>query len=224
MRCQLKGDKMRWTLVLLALLVMCALTPAQAQQTPQTGLYIDDTRGEHCEYGTADYYPIDIYAWVRPGENGMRSMSAQILYPDIVIPAYQVLNEAIVLERWGTPQDGIHVIFEECQYDEWVWGFYQTVLCISTEPGLVQLYPIARDLYHERIGFGISNCLSYPEITQESSEPVSNVCINFCADDVTPPRIEELLPSSSAPDGRRVLPAKHGGAVGDGGVRGKRRQ
>ncbi len=181
------------TLTLLAFAVMCALNPAQAQQSPQFGLYVDSTHTEHCTYGTADYYPIDVYLWARPGENGMTLMTFQILYPDIVIPAYLVYNEAIVMGINGTPQNGMDVYFEECQTD-WVWALRHTVLLTSEEPGMVQLYPDESTVVHwDRLSFNIYNCLGYGESRFEVAEPVSNVCINFCTDDVTPPGVEELL-------------------------------
>jgi hypothetical protein len=184
------------TSVILAVLVFaaaCALSTAQAQQQPQLGLYVDTIRAEHCVWGTADYYPVDIYLLARQGEYGMKWMKFQILYPDIVIPAYLVYNETVVGAVNGTPQNGMDIYLEECQYD-WIWALRHTVLLTSVEPGMVQLYPDESTVIHgDRLPFNIGNCLPFPDSYQEIAEPVSNVCINFCTDDVTPPGLKELL-------------------------------
>ncbi len=172
-------------------MAICGLAPAQAQQTPQIGLYIDDTRSGHCAYGT-DYYPVDVYVWARPGDNGMKAMVFQILYPDNMIPAYLVFNEAIVLGNNGTPQNGISVVFDDCLENDWFWGLYQTVLITSEDSGLVQLFPAQRFFYSQLVEFGISNCNSYPDVTFDAAVPVSNVGLNFCPDDVTPPFLADL--------------------------------
>ena len=185
----MEGGKMSRTLTLLALAAIWALTPAQAQQAPQIGLYVDSLRTGNCAWGT-DYHPVDIYAFARPGALGMRGMVLQVLYPDNVILAYFVLNEAIVLGHIGMPANGIDVGFTECHHGEWVWGFYQTVLLPNEDSGLVKLnHAPGRGEWE----FGTLTCLNYPDVAFEIADPVSNVCINYCAEDVVPPRIKELL-------------------------------
>lgn len=178
---------MRKVLLLILIAAICHSSTAEAQQTPQMGFFIDEAHSEHCVYGS-NYHAVDVYAFGRPGENGMKTMIFRVSFPDNVLQAYITYNDNRVLIV-GTPVGGMYFQFEDCQ-DDWAWAFRQTVLIISEEPGLIQFLPT--NVYTDYYLLGIQNCDIDNYYPVEVAERVSNVCINFCSEDAEPPQIEEV--------------------------------
>lgn len=102
------------------------------------GLYADFERLTTAVSGTGTY-SFDMWAWVKPREEGATGILFRINYPSNVTYQPSEINpdhRTFV----GDIYNGLGVMFDDCQYD-WTWIFKQTITVIDGQPSLVSIYP-----------------------------------------------------------------------------------
>jgi hypothetical protein len=168
------------------LLIVSTFAVSGAQEPGRIGLYVDDHHGEHCAYGSG-FLPVEVWVWGYPGENGIKGVEFMVLYPDNIIPGTVTYTDSLQA-LFGDPANGVSVFFNNCRND-WCWPFHQTIYLASEAAGLVQMYPKPELVFP---WYDISIYICDGGATRERAERISNVCINFCSEDIDPPEIEEV--------------------------------
>lgn len=146
---------MRKSLLLAALLVLCSV-PLSAQYG-YIGLYADAQHNYNGYCPSQGFFPIEMWIWSLPGQNGQMCVEFSIIYPANLIQSTVTQNDDILSVYLGTLADGMSACYTECQND-WHWIYHQTLYVTDPAAGVLEVGP------HPEIGeLQIASCLQgYP--------------------------------------------------------------
>jgi hypothetical protein len=149
------GELLKRTL-LTAFLILVVSTPAAAQNG-WLGLYAHDGHDIYAFCPKGGTYPIEMWIWCKPGDNGQICAEFSIDYPGNVIQSTVTWNYPIISVRLGDLVNGLGVCYNECRYD-WHWIAHQALWVLDPTPGIVRIAD------HPDVGaYQIANCLpGYP--------------------------------------------------------------
>ncbi|UCF06850.1 MAG: hypothetical protein JSV33_07455 [bacterium] len=115
-------------LLSLALLLVSGVAFAQLPPVGYIGLYTDTGAPpdplSSCVTGTG-FYPVEMYIWTLPSENGMICAEFMITYPASVIQS-TVTTSPDVSVTLGTLDTGMSACLLNCSWT-WTWYFHQTI-------------------------------------------------------------------------------------------------
>jgi hypothetical protein len=146
---------------------------AGAQLPPEgfIGLFTDDSHSNWCTEGIP-MYPVEMWIWCLPSENGQMCAEFAVSYPSNVIQSTVNSNDAIISVMLGDLPNGVSVCYLTCQY-EWNWPFHQTLYVTSDDETDVTIIP------HLGVGlYQFANC--QPGYPTELCNIYSDLNINHC--------------------------------------------
>lgn len=158
-------------LLLFALLLFAG--SAGASTGAYMGLYTDSAHMYWCASGVG-FYPVEMWIWCLPGDQGVICNEFRVSYPANVIQSTVTYNPIIAVDL-GTLPTGISVCYLACQFD-WFWMYHQMLWV--TDPTPTQISIVA----HPDVGtYQISTC--EPGYPLAPVTLLTNVYINRAYDD-----------------------------------------
>jgi hypothetical protein len=159
---------------ILALLLIALSLPATGYaQNPSLGyigLFADSEHSYWCVNGVG-FYPVEMWIWTLPGQNGMICVEFEIGYAANVIPSTITPGFDDVTLAIGDLDEGLSACLMECQWD-WFWFYHQTLYVTDDMPTYCEVLP------HPDIGvYQFANCL--PGFPVEPCIKFTNLYINY---------------------------------------------
>jgi hypothetical protein len=134
------------------------------------GLYIDEGRMYWCASGVG-FYPVEMWIWCLPGENGQICAEFAISYPPNVIQSTTTKNLPLISVDMGDLASGWSVCYIACQWS-WHWPAHQ--LLYVTDPTKTHCEVVA----HPGVGaYQFANC--EPGYPVEPCNILSHLFINY---------------------------------------------
>jgi hypothetical protein len=96
------------------------------------GLYADADH-VYCAATGVGFYPVEMWVWCQPGEEGMICAEFMISYPMNVIQSTTTKNVPIISVDMGDYASGYSVCFIQCQWD-WTWPGHQLLYVTDPTP------------------------------------------------------------------------------------------
>jgi hypothetical protein len=163
---------MKKALLLLFLSLLCSGSAA-ASTGAYMGLYTDSEHMYWCVSGVG-FYPVEMWIWCLPGDQGVFCNEFMISYPPNAIQSTVTRNPIISVDL-GDLGWGMSVCYTACQTD-WFWNYHQ--LLWVTDPSQTQCTIVA----HPDVGaVQIANC--EPGYPIEPATVLTNLYINRPYDD-----------------------------------------
>jgi hypothetical protein len=135
------------------------------------GLFIDEARSSWCAEGVG-FYPVEMWVWCLPGDEGQICAEFALAYPPNVIQSTVTKNVALISVDMGDLASGWSVCYIVCQYD-WNWPAHQALWV--TDPTETDVIIIA----HPGVGtYQYANCA--PGYPVEPFDVYCNLNINHC--------------------------------------------
>ncbi|UCF04556.1 MAG: Ig-like domain-containing protein [bacterium] len=100
------------------------------------GLYVDEYHSNSCVEGEG-FYPVVMWIWCLPSENGQICAEFAVSYPANVIQS-TVTENPIVSVKLGTLETGMSVCYVSCQYD-WNWPFRQMLYVADSDATTIEI-------------------------------------------------------------------------------------
>ena len=140
---------------------MALSTPA-ASWNGYIGVFADAGHDIYAYCPAAGLYPIEMWIWCLPGDNGQIGAEFGVEYPANIIQSTITRNSGLISVELGELPTGYSVCYHTCQHD-WHWILHQTLYVVYSEAGYITIGP------HADIGtYQIANCQpGYP------AEPVT---------------------------------------------------
>lgn len=118
----------------LALLFVSSVAFAQLPPVSYIGLYVDGDHSSSCATG-AGFYPVEMWIWHLPSDQGMICSEFMLVYPANIIQSVVTTNP-LVSVTLGTLPEGMSVCLTNCAWD-WNWTFHQALYV--TDPSLTEI-------------------------------------------------------------------------------------
>jgi len=131
----------RTILLILAPLLISSATMAQLPPIGYIGLFVDD---QHHSWAICDFEgpyvaKAEMWIWCLPSERGQIGADFALMYPQsTLIPSTVTANDYIIAIVTGDLENGISVLYNECQYD-WNWCFHQSIYITSHQPAMIEI-------------------------------------------------------------------------------------
>jgi hypothetical protein len=103
--------------------------------TAYIGLFADDCHISWCVTGE-DFYPVEMWVWFLPSENGLICYEMGVDYPSNVIQSTFRVNDSVVSPCVGCTKYAL--CFMSCQWD-WVWPWHQTLYVTDSEKSVLEI-------------------------------------------------------------------------------------
>jgi hypothetical protein len=127
-------------LLCLALLLVSSVAFAQLPPVGYIGLYTSTGAppdpATSCVTGVG-FYPVEMYIWTLPSENGMICAEFMVTYPPNVIQS-TVTTNPLVSVTLGTLDTGMSACLINCAWD-WTWYFHQALWVTDPTPTTIQI-------------------------------------------------------------------------------------
>ncbi|UCF06973.1 MAG: hypothetical protein JSV33_08135 [bacterium] len=116
----------------ISLLMIASITSAQLPPVGYIGLTLDDFQFQNgCSSGVG-FYPLEIWIYCLPSDEGMICAKFMIDYPPNVIQSTVTTNPAVSVTL-GTLDTGMSVCFADCHWN-WIWPFHQALYVTDSTP------------------------------------------------------------------------------------------
>jgi len=171
-------------LIIIIILLVASAASSQLPPIGYIGLYADENRAENyiqSPTGCA-FYPIEMWVWALPGENGLKCAEFAVSYPEFgIFPGTLTINPGNSVVQ-GNLKDGFIICMTNCQWD-WVWLAHHFLIITSLEPMMFVIIPHPGVVPEPAYQF--ANCLEdYPK---EPCIKFTNLYVNLY-----PPKGHEL--------------------------------
>jgi hypothetical protein len=153
--------------IVISFLTLISL-PSNAQWGPigYIGLFADGDHTIWCVQGEG-FYPVEVWVWCLPGQNGMICAEFDLEYPSNIIASTVTANPIIPPIVVPPPEGGYSLCFSSCQWD-WIWIFHQALYVTDSSQSNVEIVPCpcsgAYQFANCLDGFPTEACIKYTNL------------------------------------------------------------